>query len=302
MARPRDVVVRFLADTREFLRGTQNVERAYDDMARSADHVADEGEDSARRLARAYERAGDKVKRESKATSKATQDAYADAGREAGDEFAQNLGESLSSGDISGLLSGTLGGLVGTFGKGGPIALALGALGAVGVGVFQALSAAAEQAAADAQAAFDDIQDNASDSARLTNFLTSRFGGTAKGWEQIAAYAEASGIAAKDIAYALSVGGPRARDMADRFDAIARKAYETDGVLDASNSKLIDGADDLRDRADAMERAARAAQTQATALGQSNQYLRDSARYYAAAYGKGSSVYNSQVPYAKGKR
>lgn len=304
VAKPRDVVVRFLADTREFLRGTTNIERAYDDMARDADHVADEGEDSARRLARAYDRAGDQIRRDSRSTSKATQDAYADAGREAGDEFAQNLGESLSSGDISGLLSGTVGGLVGTFGKGGPIALALGALGAVGVGVFQAIQDAAVKADAASQQAFDDLHDNATREARLNAFLSDRFGSTVKGWEQISRYAEASGVSVEAIADALATG-TGARQLAERFDLIARKAYETEGTLDRTNSVLLDGSDDLRDRADAMERAAAAAVVERNALSTSEGILRRSASYYAqrgSAYAPGGSVYNSQVPYARGKR
>jgi hypothetical protein len=303
MAKPRDVVVRFLADTRDFLRGTDNVEDAFRDMARGEDRVADEAEDSARRIARAYDKAADKVRRDSKGASKATREAYADAGREAGDEFAQNLGESLSSGDVSGLLSGTIGGLVGTFGKGGPLALALGALGAVGVGVFQAIAAQAEQAAAAAQQAFDDIRDGATDAAKVDAFLTDRFGSTVKGWEAIARYSEASGTSVEAIADAIANGGSKARVLADQWDAILRAQYETEGTIDRTNSALVDGVDDLRDRADASERAARAAQTERDARGETYRYLKDSARYYAQAYGAGSSTYQSQVPrYTGGKR
>lgn len=306
MAKPRDLVVRFLADTRDFLRGGDSVERAYRDMAREADHTADKGEDSARRLARAYERAGDRVKAENKQVSKNTREAYATAGDEAGSEFAQNLGEAVSSGDISGLLSGTVGGLVGTFGAGGPIGLALGGLAAVGVGVFGAMSKAAEEAASAAQTAFDQLHEATTREAKLNAVLEERFGGTLKGWEQIQRYSDASGVSVEAIASALANGGPEARQMADHFDAIMRKAYETTGQLDASQSILIDGEDDLRDRADAMDRAARAAQTEKEALAVSEGILRRSAAYYAArgsAYAPGGSTYNSQVPrYAGGRR
>lgn len=155
MAKPRDVVVRFLAETRDFLRGTDNVERAYSDLARQADHVADEGEDSARRLARAYDRAGDQIRADAKRTNAATTDAYSEGGREAGAEFAQNIG-SRSPGDLSGTLSGTIGGLVGTFGQNGPLGLALAGLGALGVGIFTSITAAAEDAKNRAQSAFDE--------------------------------------------------------------------------------------------------------------------------------------------------
>lgn len=306
MSRPRDVVVRFLADTRDFLRGGDSVERAYRDMAREADRTADKGEDSARRLARAYERAGDRVKAENKQVSKNTREAYATAGDEAGSEFAQNLGEAVSSGDVSGLLSGTVGGLVGTFGAGGPIALALGGLAAIGVGVFGAMSKAAEDAANAAQTAFDQLHEGATREAKLNAVLEDRFGSTLKGWEQIQRYADASGVSVEAIADAMVTGGEPARQLADKFDAILKSAYETNGQLDATNSILIDAEDDLRDRADAMERAAKAAQTEKNALAVSEGILRRSAAYYAArgsAYAVGGSTYQYQVPrYAGGKR
>lgn len=306
MARtPRDLVVRFLADTAAFIKGTDNVERALRDTEKELDHLAREGDRDADKLARSFAKAGTKIRADAKRTGANVSRSYEEAGKEAGDEFAQNLGESISSGDISGLLSGTVGGLVGTFGKGGPIALALGALGGIGVAAFQSIQAQAEQARGAAQLAFDQLHEEATREARLNAVLTDRFGTTVEGWEAISRYSEASGYSVEAIADALLNGGPEARAMADRFDAIARKAYETDGTLDATNSKLVDGADDLRDRADAMDRAARAAVVERDALATSEGILRRSASYYAArgsAYAPGGSTYNSQVPYASGRR
>lgn len=306
MPGPRDVVVRFLADTRAFLTGTDKVEQAYEDMARDADKVADAGEDSARRLARAYDTAGDNIKREARDVDRATRQGFGDAGREAGNEFASNLGEAVSSGDIGGLLSGTAGGLVSTFGAGGPIGLALGALAGVGVAAFSAIQAGAEKANAAAQVAFDELHEQTTNEARLNAVLTDRFGSTLAGWEQIQRYSEASGIDAATIADALVKGGPRARSLADSFERIMRAEYETTGELGAQSAILIDGQDDLLDRATAMERAAAAAKTE-------NKYLRDtegvlgrSSKYYGrkdSAYRPGGSLYDSQVPrYAGGKR
>lgn len=297
----RDYVAKYVADLTGYrltpaIRETEQLERQTDNTADSVVRDWQRMERGVDRASRSMKQDADRIAREQKAI-------LGDAGREAGDEFAQNLGESISSGDIGGLLSGTVGGLVGTFGKGGPIALALGALGAVGVGVFQAMQQQAQQAAAAAQQAFDDIQQGATDQAKIDSFLTDRFGGTQKGWEQLARYSQASGIAITDIAKALADGGPRARDMADRFDAILRNAYETQGTLDKTNSVLIDGADDLRDRADSSERAAKAAQAERDARADTLGYLKDAARYYRTAYGAGSSTYNSQVPrYTGGKR
>lgn len=306
MAKPRDVVVRFLAETRDFLRGTDNVERAYSDLARQADHVADEGEDSARRLARAYDRAGDQIRADAKRTNAATTDAYAEGGREAGAEFAQNIGESISSGDLSGTLSGTIGGLVGTFGQNGPLGLALAGLGAVGVGIFTSITAAAEDAKNRAQSAFDELHDNTTKEAKLNAILTDSFGSTLEGWEQIARYSEASGLSAETIADALANGGPMAQQIADSQNAIARKYYEQTGQLDVQTTLQSDLADLLNDRVKAMDRAAAAATVEADALQRSEGALRRSAAYYAArgsAYAVGGSTYASQVPrYDTGRR
>ena len=305
-SKPRDLLVRFLADVNPFLRSTDAVEDAYRDMATDADRVADAGEKSARRLATAYDRAADEMKRDARDTKKVTADSYADAGREAGNEFASNIGEAVSSGDISGVLSGTAGGLAATFGAGGPIGIALAALAGVGVAAFGAMQKGAEQAKAAAQLAFDELHEQTTNEARLNAVLTDRFGSTLEGWEQIQRYAEASGVDAGVIADALASGGPKAKNLADKFLAIMRAQYETTGELDKQASLLIDAEDDLRDRATAMERAAAAAKTESKYLKASEGALARSSRYYAArgsAYAPGGSMYNSQVPtYATGKR
>lgn len=309
MAGPRDLVVRFLADVQGFLRGTDQVEDALRDTARQQDQLADSGEDSARRLAQAYDRAADKISRDARDARRDVKRAYADTGKEAGQEFAQNLGESVSSGDVGGLLSGTAGGLAATFGATGPIGLALAGLSAVAVGVFSAMQKQAEQAATAAQLAFDQLHEATSREARLNAVLSDRFGSTLAGWEAIQRYADASGYSAEAIADALVSGGPKARTMADQFDRMLKAAYETDGTLDRTNSVLIDGADDLRDRAVAMERAAAAAQTERDALKVSEGILRRSAAFYAtrgSAYAPGGSAYDQQLGaaarYARGGR
>ena len=310
MARtPRDLVVRFVSDVTGFLRGTDQVQDALSDTVKDLDKAADAGERSARDLARAYDRASDSIKRDSREASRATRQAYADAGKEAGDEFAQNLGESVSSGDISGLLSGTVGGLVGTFGKGGPIALALSALAGVGVGAFQAIQAEAERARAAAQTAFDELLDNASNEARLRGFLEERFGTYEEGLSRLARYSDATGIPLAELSDALIQGGKRARYLADEAERVA-KALDASGDLSAQReyrSLLTDMADDLNDRADATERAAAAEERRTKALREGVAPLSAQARLYrAGAYGAGGSVWQSQVPgggrYTTGKR
>lgn len=299
----RDYIAKYVADLTGYrlepaIRETEQLEKATDSAADEAVRdwrkIADATADASRKI----DRSTDQIKRD-------TTSSLGDAGREAGDEFAQNLGESISSGDVSGLLSGTVGGLVGTFGKGGPIALALGALGAVGVGVFTAWQQSAEKAAAAAQLAFDQLREGATREAKLNAVLEDRFGSQLEGWEQLQRYADASGKPVEAIAEALADGGQKARDLADQWERAAEAEYKAEGAVGRTNALLLDGVDDMRDRADALERAAAAAETERDALRVSEGILRRSAAFYAArgsAYAPGGSVYRSQVPYAEGKR
>lgn len=158
MAGPRDITVRFLANVQGFLRGADDMEDALRDTARAQDTLADEGEDSARRLSRAYEKAGDRIRSEADATKRKSKQAYGDAGREIGGELAQNIGEGISSGsgDIRGAVLGTLGGIIPAFG-------AAAAAAGLGLVVAQALFANAEElrqrAKAAGREAFDALRD-----------------------------------------------------------------------------------------------------------------------------------------------
>lgn len=306
MAKPRDVVVRFLADTKAFLRGADSIDRAYDEMAASADEVTREGEQSARRLAAAYSRAGDKIERDTKTTHKVTREQWAETGAEAGAEFSQNLGEAISSGDTGGLVSGTLGGLAASFGATGPIGLAIAGLGAVATTVFASMAANAAKAAAAANQAFTDLMENTSRQAQLHTILEDQFGGVVEGLEAVQRMSDASGVSVEAISDALVTGGPAARTLAKHFLEIQRAQYETTGELDRQAGYLAEGEGLLNDRATAMERAANAAVVERKALATSEGILRRSASYYASrgsAYAPGGSVYSQQVPrYAGGQR
>jgi hypothetical protein len=325
-SKPRDLVVRFLADTREFLRSTASIERAYDDMARDADHVADEGERSATRLARAYDRAGDEIRADARKTGADSAKGFGEAGKEAGDEFAQNLGESISSGDISGLLAGTAGGLAGTFGKAGPIALGLTALGGVAAAVFQGIQQAAEDAAQAAQAAYDDIASKADSLATAQTQLETGLG--KGGW--VANLAEAKrlaaeiGISTDTVVETIKVGNRQGagylrlqRELATLNDKAVRAGGELTNAEERRRLALSDllGAADAS--ADALQRArdaaavtARLAAKTADSTGQTADNadrtaaaLKAASRDYAklgSSYAVGGSTYNSQVPRYRG--
>jgi hypothetical protein len=311
VAKARDVVVRFLSETRDFLRGTDQIAAAYDEMARDADRAADAGEDAARDTARAWDRAADKMRRDVDRSSRAMRNDLADTGREAGDEFAQNLGESISSGDLSGLVSGTLGGLAGTLGKTGPIALGLAAVGGVAAGVWTAMQEGAEKSAAAAQTAFDQLRAGADNEAKLQSVLEQRFGSVVEGMERVNEYSELTGISTERIYDALVKGGPAAKRLADYAAKMNGDLIDTEGSLSPTRRLLSDMADDLRDRADEVERASAAEREFGKYLGENTRQLKKQADYYRArgsSYAGGrnpGSTYQSQVPrqaYERGDR
>lgn len=155
---PRDLIVRFLADVNGFLRGTDQVADALADTARDQETLADQGEETARRLARAYDKAGQEIRRDADRTKRDTKRAYADTGREVGQEFAQNIGEGISSGggDVKGAVLGTLGGVLPAL---GPWAAAAGVGAVVAQAVFGNIDAMRARAKEAGRQAFDALRD-----------------------------------------------------------------------------------------------------------------------------------------------
>jgi hypothetical protein len=142
----RPIVIEFAAKTRDFLRGTRDVERATDDIAdslqdagRDAERFEREFQDSMRDAEKQAARTSDRVKDDFGDTP----DALGEIGAEAGDELVSNLGEAVGSGDIGGIIEGTLGGIVG--GLKGPLGLATAALAGVAVAGFAKVQQEAER-------------------------------------------------------------------------------------------------------------------------------------------------------------
>lgn len=150
----KGIAINFLADVKDFLRGTKNVEEELDDVADALDDVAKEGEQATEKLeksfkemakeaSRAGREAGDGIGDNLKKTAKIGEEASG----EIKDEFKSNLSEVTSSfnGSVESmgdLVQGTLGGLVGGL---GPVGQAAGAAGAVGVGLIIASLVQAEE-------------------------------------------------------------------------------------------------------------------------------------------------------------
>lgn len=148
------------ANTREFQRGTKDVEGALEDVADALDDVAkdadttgrkmgDEISDGARdaersvnRLENSFKDLADASKRETRQASQAVRQNITDEGGEAvkewGDEAKQNVAETFSSfrgdaEDFIGILQDTFGGVISNL---GPMGMAAGAAGALGIGLI----------------------------------------------------------------------------------------------------------------------------------------------------------------------
>lgn len=152
-------------NAREFQRGVKDVEGALEDVAdalddvardaaRSGDTIGDEFSDgskdaerSVERLERTFKQVADGSKRETRSIGDAMQkdmktgsDGAGEAVREFGDEARSNMAETFSSfrgeaEDFVGIVQDTFGGVISNL---GPLGMAFGAAGALGIGLFMA--------------------------------------------------------------------------------------------------------------------------------------------------------------------
>lgn len=122
MARDGSVLVKFLADTLGFRKGT-------DDMSRALADAATDTKTSTTHMSDAFRTAGAKIDATTKDVGKNTKRGMRDAGKEGAHELIQNMSEGIASGKVSmtDAALGTIGGIA-------P------ALGAAGVGIAIAAS------------------------------------------------------------------------------------------------------------------------------------------------------------------
>lgn len=127
MARDGSVLIKFLADTLGFRRGTDDMTRALDDAARTTERDTEH-------MARAFRDAGQKIDRSTKSVGTDTKRNMKDAGKEAGGEFIQNMGEGIGSGapNLQDTILGTIGGIAPALGAAG-VGIAVGATAALGI-------------------------------------------------------------------------------------------------------------------------------------------------------------------------
>lgn len=226
-SKPRDLVVRFLADVRGFVQGTSDMEDALRDTADAQDRLAREGDQAADKLAASYRRAADKMDRDLRGTRTTVKEGFADTGKEAGAEFAQNLGQSLSSGDTSRVVQDSVGGLIGSLAFAGPVGAAVAAAGTIALSFWNAWEEKTKQQREAVLAVVGDVYqgllDQGADFVREYNSTTLRdFLNPATSNELARRAREASQRLGTDLANALA-GGP---------ESVAQAAREAQEELD----------------------------------------------------------------------
>jgi hypothetical protein len=162
----KGISINFLADVKDFLRGTKNVEDELDDVADSLDDVAKDGDKATEKLekgfkdlAKAAKASGDDIEKGiGQGTRRGTQEA-----EKATDVYKKeaiaNVSEVTSSftgswESAADAVQGTLGGVVADL---GPVGAAAGAAGALGVGVLTAALVKMEEDAKKAQERIADL-------------------------------------------------------------------------------------------------------------------------------------------------
>jgi hypothetical protein len=152
----KGISINFLADVRDFLRGTKNVEEELDDVADSLDNLAKDGENAVEDVEKSFRELAKEAKASGKAAGDGLGDGVKKGAKDAEDatevlkkEAIANLSEVTSSfdGSVESLadgIQGTLGGIVQDL---GPLGIAAGAAGAAGVGlIIKAFTDAEEEA------------------------------------------------------------------------------------------------------------------------------------------------------------
>jgi histone H3/H4 len=282
----RGVNLSFLADVRPFLKGTDDVQGALEDVGGSLDDLARDAQTSTRiqvdalgDVAEAGDRAANELTDDFRTMARQADTSFdsvrtsgdqamtdlgtnskgkaAGAGAEVGQEFAANIGEQIGSGqaNIADILAGTLGGLV-TIPGIGAAAAGLGIAALVVKGMVDGTAKAKEALQETIQTVFDSITVDASNLSIEWNrqkmlddaidALTE--GGRAQDLQRVAEWVKL-GIGEDTIAHAL-VGEITPEDEAKLQSAVSkqRKLAEDRGALDSQALQDLQAIIDLSER------------------------------------------------------
>lgn len=171
----KGISINFLANVRDFLRGTDDVEKAFDGVSGSLDEVARDGDRSTEKLERSFKDLTRTVDRETNTAQRSMGRNFEKGTRtakgeldELGREARQNAAETFSSFDgsvdsFADGIQGTLGGIVSSLGAVGAVA---GAAGAIGIGLVTAELVKQQEKAEEVKAALTDAYRSAAEEGR----------------------------------------------------------------------------------------------------------------------------------------
>lgn len=232
----------FLADVRDFLRGSSQAQEALENVGHALDDVAANSEAAQQQMsadftqiARDANDASDKVGDSIGDIGEKGKPRAAEAGSEIGSELAQNIGEQIGSGqaNIADVVAGTLGGLVSVPGL-GAAAAGIGIAGLLVKGVIDGFSRAKQEMAARIQATFDAMDVDPTGAINLDklqvvdNAIEKHFDSVTEGWKKISE----TGLDPTVVQQALT-GGLDATDLATLDAALAA---HTTNIKDASGT------------------------------------------------------------------
>lgn len=228
----RQLVLRYVADARDFIRPTQQATDALDDQAREAaalERALGKLDAQYADTGRAADRAADDLR--------ASSGKVGEVGREAGAEFSQNFGESVRSGDPAGALIETITNAGGMF---GPAGLAVAGLFGIGAALVKDVQDQAARLREAGRSAWEAMQDGVLDAAESKVQLTAALG--VDDWEaavdRLAEQAAELGVGAREYAAYLQSGVDPAGRIAAALEAGERAQARARGDRDAAQASL----------------------------------------------------------------
>lgn len=277
--RVRDLVVGIFIDPKGVQKGSEDAERALDELrrdgGRDVDALADSTEDAFRRM----QRASDRLRRDVDADQRDLRSDLKESGREIGSEFAQNVGQGLASGNIKDLATDTAGGLIAAFqGIPGPVGQSLALVATAATAVFASINSQAEASAQAITDAFDEIDRNLTGRAKRETALKQALGKDTydQNLAEAAKYADKlfGGDLDKAVRY-ITEGNRGQRDLVSLQDTVNRltqKNIDQGGELSVQDAQALRDAQDylnaVNKRSDALRGGIQASERNATLEGQ----------------------------------
>lgn len=222
MASGRGISINFVANVRDFLRGSRDTEEALDDVADALDDVARDGDKSTEKLERSFR---DLTREANRSTDKIADDARKDFKRAEGavegfkDEAKQNFAETASSFDgsiesMADMVQSTFGGLATSIA--GPLGIAFAGIGLAGGAALSGIIERSEEMKERVSENFRQMVENGKAELTELQFQERLADILAEDLVELEKASQLTGIPVANLAEALARGGDSAQRMADR--------------------------------------------------------------------------------------